>query len=83
MSPSRKSAGPRDPHRSHAHRQHSPAAPPSELPADPPPEACSGFADWADGFAGMIAEHALPPVLRIDAVAWLARVARQPAAGAA
>lgn len=38
-------------------------------------EACSGFADWAQGFAGMVAEHALSPVLRIGAVAWLARVA--------
>jgi hypothetical protein len=38
-------------------------------------EACSGFADWAHGFAGMVAEHAIPPVFRIGAVAWLARVA--------
>ena len=38
-------------------------------------EACSGFADWAHGFAGMVAEHSLPPVLRIGAIAWLARVA--------
>ena len=41
-------------------------------------EACSGFADWAHGFAGMVIEHALPPVLRIGAVAWLARVALRP-----
>jgi hypothetical protein len=38
-------------------------------------EACGGVADWAHGFAAMVAEHALPPVLRIGAVAWLARVA--------
>ena len=38
-------------------------------------EACSGFADWAQGFAGMVTEHSLSPVLRIGAVAWLARVA--------
>jgi hypothetical protein len=38
-------------------------------------EACSGFADWAYGFAGMVAEHALSPVLRIGAIAWLACVA--------
>ena len=38
-------------------------------------EACSGFADWAQGFAGMVTEHALPPVVRIGAIAWLARVA--------
>jgi hypothetical protein len=42
-------------------------------------EACSGFADWAHGFAGMVAEHAIPPVLRIGGVAWLARVALRPA----
>jgi hypothetical protein len=46
-------------------------------------EACSGFADWAHGFAGMVAEHAVPPVFRIGAVAWLARVALQPKEGAA
>jgi hypothetical protein len=46
-------------------------------------EACSGFADWAHGFAGMVAEHALPPALRIGAVAWLARVALGPADAAA
>ena len=47
-------------------------------------EACSGFADWACGFAGMVAEHALPSVHRIGAVAWLARVAlRAAGAGAA
>ena len=38
-------------------------------------EACSGVADWAHGFAGMVAEHAIPPVFRIGASAWLARVA--------
>jgi hypothetical protein len=42
-------------------------------------EACNGFAEWADGFASMVAEHALPPVVRIGAVAWLARVALRPA----
>jgi hypothetical protein len=31
-------------------------------------EACSGFADWAHGFTGMVTEHALPPVLRIGAI---------------
>jgi hypothetical protein len=41
-------------------------------------EACSGFADWAHGFAGMVAEHALSPVLRIGAVAWLTCVALPP-----
>jgi hypothetical protein len=45
-------------------------------------EACSGFADWAHGFAGMVAEHAVPPVFRVGAVAWLARGALQPEAGA-
>ena len=39
------------------------------------PEACCGVADWAHGFAGMVAEHAIPPVFRIGAIAWLARVA--------
>src|SRR5207237_9857551 len=38
-------------------------------------DACSGFADWAHGLAGMVAEHAIPPVFRIGAIAWLARVA--------
>jgi hypothetical protein len=38
-------------------------------------EACSGVADWAHGFAGVVIEHALPPVLRVGAIAWLARVA--------
>ena len=46
-------------------------------------EACSGFADWAHGFAGMVAEHALPPVFRVGAIAWLARVALCPREGAA
>jgi len=46
-------------------------------------EACSGFADWAHGFAGIVAEHALPPVFRIGAIAWLARVALRPEEGAA
>jgi hypothetical protein len=46
-------------------------------------EACGGVADWAHGFAAMVAEHALPPVLRIGAVAWLARVALRPADDAA
>lgn len=30
------------------------------------------------GFAAMVVEHELPPVFRIGAVAWLARVALQP-----
>jgi hypothetical protein len=46
-------------------------------------EACSGFVDWAQGFAAMVAEHALSPVLRIGAVAWLARVALRPDEGVA
>ncbi len=37
--------------------------------------ACGGFADWAHGFAGLVAEHAIPPVFRIGAIAWLASVA--------
>jgi hypothetical protein len=47
------------------------------------PEACSGFAEWAHGLTSMVAEHALPPVLRIGAIAWLARVALRPEDGAA
>jgi hypothetical protein len=46
-------------------------------------EACSGFADWAHGLAGMVTEHALPPALRLGAIAWLARVALRPAEAAA
>ena len=46
-------------------------------------EACYGFADWAHGFAGMVAEHTLPPVFRVGAIAWLARVALRPEEGAA
>jgi hypothetical protein len=38
-------------------------------------EACRGVANWADGCASVAAEHAIPPVFRIGAVAWLARVA--------
>jgi len=83
MSPSRKSAGSCGPRWSHAHRRHSPVVPPAELPAEPPPEARSGFADWAHGFAGTVAERELPPLFRIGAVAWLARGALQPEAGAA
>jgi hypothetical protein len=45
-------------------------------------EACSGFADWARGFAGRVIEHELPPVFRIGAVAWLARVALRSEGGA-
>jgi len=45
-------------------------------------EACRGFADWAHGFASVVAEHAIPPVFRIGAVAWLARVALRPEGGA-
>ena len=41
-------------------------------------DACSGFADWARGFAGMVTAHALSPVLRIGAITWLARVALRP-----
>ncbi len=36
---------------------------------------CSGFAGWAQGFAQVALEHALPPVDRIGAIAWLARCA--------
>ena len=36
-------------------------------------EMCSGSADWAPGFAGVLAEHALPLMLRLGAVGWLAR----------
>jgi len=46
-------------------------------------EACHGVANWADGFASMVAEHAIPPVFRIGVVAWLARVALRSAGGAA
>ena len=45
-------------------------------------EACSGFADWARGFAGRVIDHELPPVFRVGAVAWLARVALRPDGGA-
>jgi hypothetical protein len=38
-------------------------------------EACSGLADWAHGFAGAVTEHALPPVFRLGAITWFARVA--------
>lgn len=38
-------------------------------------ELCSGFAGWAQGFAQVAIEHALSPVERIGAIAWLARVA--------
>ena len=38
-------------------------------------ELCCGFAGWARGFAQVTIEHALPPVDRIGAIAWLARVA--------
>jgi hypothetical protein len=38
-------------------------------------EACSGLAEWAHGFAGAVIEHALPPVFRVGAIAWFARVA--------
>jgi esterase/lipase superfamily enzyme len=46
-------------------------------------EACSGFADWVHGLAGMVAEHAIPPVFRVGAITWLARVALRPQGGAA
>lgn len=38
-------------------------------------DACSGLAEWAHGFAGMVVEHSLSPVFRIGAIAWFARVA--------
>lgn len=38
-------------------------------------EASNGFEAWAHGFSSVVAKHAIPPVARIGAVAWLARVA--------
>lgn len=37
--------------------------------------ACDGFERWAGGSSDAAAEHDIPPVIRIGAVAWLARVA--------
>ena len=38
-------------------------------------DACSGFESWAHGFATATAEYSIPPVNRLGAIAWLARVA--------
>ena len=38
-------------------------------------DVCSGVCAWASGMASVAYEHALPPVLRIGAIAWLAHVA--------
>jgi hypothetical protein len=38
-------------------------------------DVCSGVCAWASGMASAAYEHALNPVLRIGAIAWLARVA--------
>lgn len=46
-------------------------------------EACHGVANWADGFKSVVTQHAISPVFRIGAIAWLARVALRPAGGAA
>jgi len=37
--------------------------------------ACRGVEDWAHGFAKTVVEHTIPPVARIGAIAWFARVA--------
>jgi len=50
-------------------------------------DVCSGVCAWASGMASAAYEHALSPVLRIGAIAWLARVAlaevAQPVTGGA
>jgi hypothetical protein len=38
-------------------------------------ETCRGLGGWAQGFAQLAIEHTIPPVDRIGAIAWLARVA--------
>ena len=38
-------------------------------------DVCSGVCAWASGMASAAYEHALTPVLRIGAIAWLTRVA--------
>src|SRR5262249_51099178 len=37
--------------------------------------ACRGFEAWANGSSNAVGEYDIPPVLRIGAIAWLARVA--------
>jgi hypothetical protein len=66
MSPSRKSDQPRRPRGSHATRRHGAARAAAAQPPQPPP-----LAEWSR----LGAELALPPVGRIGAIAWLARVA--------
>lgn len=48
-------------------------------------DVCLGVCAWASGMASAAYEHALTPVLRVGAIAWLARVAlvTQPMAGGA
>jgi hypothetical protein len=36
---------------------------------------CGVVQDWAHGFSSVVSEHTIPPVSRIGAIAWLARVA--------
>jgi hypothetical protein len=52
-----------------------------------PDDVCSGVCAWASGMAAAAHKYALTPVLRIGAIAWLARVALasavQPATGGA
>ena len=40
-----------------------------------PAEVCSAIEGWAHGFASVVASHQIPPVSRIGALCWLARVA--------
>jgi hypothetical protein len=50
-------------------------------------DVCSGVCAWASGMASAAYEHAVTPVLRIGAIAWLAHVGLaglvQPVAGGA
>ncbi len=50
-------------------------------------DVCSGVCAWANGMASATYQHALTPVLRIGAIAWMARVAladiAQPVTGGA
>jgi hypothetical protein len=50
-------------------------------------DVCSGVSAWASGMASAAHEYAVTPVLRVGAIAWLARVALasvvQPVAGGA
>jgi hypothetical protein len=38
-------------------------------------KACNGFSRWANGMASAVAEHAVPGVYRLGAIAWFAKVA--------